>query len=149
MEPIVPIVKTSKPKTSAARGTSADLIAAVIAAAAAIVTFTYSVRFFLGFLENDTQIWGVLSAFLLCFGVGAFAYIPAALTSRIAWTSYKKGAAKNALRWTIVMLLPWCLLSCSLFFVSDMSKIYSLPTLITVALLCAWALISLRKIKTR
>ena len=147
MEPIVPIVKTSNPKTSAARGTLADLIAAIIAAAAAVVAFAYSARFFLGFLENDTHVWGVLSAFLLCFGVGAFAYVPAAITSRIAWKSYKKGAAKNALRWTILMLLPWCLLSCILFFVSDMSKFYSLPTLIIVSLLTAWSLISLRNIK--
>ena len=106
----------------------------------------YSSVFFIGFLENDTHIWGVASAFLLCFGVGAFAYVPAIITARIAWFAYKKGAAKTGLIWAIGLLTPWIILAIVLTFISDMPKIYSLPILITVVLLTAWALISLQKL---
>lgn len=147
MEPIVPIVKPSTPTPSPARGSVADLIACILAAVAGLVSLGYAVLFFTRFLENDTHIWGVVSAFLLCFGVGAFAYVPAAITSRIAWKAYKKGAKKRALLWTVFLLLPWTLLAIILTFISDMPKIYSLPLVITAALLTAWSLISLRKIE--
>lgn len=149
MEPIIPIIETVHQKRSPARGTLADVIATVLASMAAITAFIYSTVFFLGFLENDTHIWGIISAFLLCVGVGAFAYIPATLTGLIAWKAYKKGAAKKPLLWVILLLLPWVCLSLALFFVSDMAVIYSAPILITVIILTAWAVISLRHIKTR
>lgn len=144
MEPIVPIAEKSKPASGPARGTLADLIASVIAGAAAIVAFGFSVLFFSRFLENDTHLWGILSAFLLCFGVGAFGYVPAALTSLIAWKAHKNGATKRGLFWAIFFLLPWLALAFVLTFISDMPKLYSLPILITVLLLTVWALISLR-----
>jgi len=149
MEPIVPIVKTAKPALTAARGTWADLIASIIAAIAALLAFGYSALFFSRFLENDTHLWGILSAFLLCFGVGAFAYIPSGLTSLIAWRSYKNGATQRGLITSIVVILPWIVLSAALLFVSDLPRLYSLPILITVALLTAWSLISLRNFKAR
>ncbi|WP_026941120.1 hypothetical protein [Hellea balneolensis] len=149
MEPIAPIIETAHQQRSPARGTLADAIATVLASMAAITVFIYSTVFFFSFLENDTHIWGILSAFLLCFGVGAFAYIPATLTGLIAWKAYKKGAEKKPLLWAILLLLPWICLSLALFFVSDMAVIYSAPTLITVTLLTAWALISLRNLHKR
>lgn len=148
MEPIVPIIETAYQQRSPARGTLADVIATVLASMAAITAFIYSTVFFLGFLENDTHVWGIISAFLLCFGIGAFAYIPATLTSLIAWRAYKKGAVKEPLLWVILLLLPWLCLSLALFFVSDMAVIYSAPILAIVIILTAWALISLRNIKT-
>jgi len=146
MDPIVPIVET-KPIISQVRGTLADVIACGIAALTALAAFGYSALFFSRFLENDTHLWGIVSAFLLCFGVGAFAYIPATLTSLIAWKSYRDGATQRGLAITLILLFPWIVLSLALVFVSDMPKIYSLPVLIAVLLLSAWALISLRKIK--
>ena len=144
MEPVIPIVKKAKPASGPiARGTLADLIASLLAAAAALIAFGYSACFFSRFLENDTHLWGVLSAFLLCFGVGAFAYVPAGLTSIIAWRSHKHGAAKPGLYITIIAALPWLILSSALVFVSDLPKVYSLPIFITVLILTAWALITL------
>lgn len=150
MEPIVPIVKKAKPASAPiARGTLADLIASLLAAAAALIAFGYSALFFSRFLENDTHPWGVLSAFLLCFGVGAFAYVPAGLTSLIAWRSHKHGATKRGLYITIIAVLPWLILSTALVFVSDLPKVYGLPILITVLILTAWALITLRNQSSR
>jgi len=146
MEPIVPIIE-SKPAASLARGTLADLTACIIAALTTFTALAYSALFFSRFLENDTHIWGVVSAFLLCFGVGAFGYIPAGITSMIAWKAYRNGATQRSLIVVIILLMPWIILSLTLLLVSDMSKIYSLPIVITVLLLTAWALISLRKFK--
>jgi len=148
MEPIVPIVET-KPAASPARGSLADLIACLLAALAAVTAFAYSAIFFSRFLENDTHPWGIQSAFLLCFGVGGFAYIPAAIISLIAWQSHKKGAVIRALLWALILLIPWLILALILTFISDMPKIYSLPILITVILLTSWVLISLQKSKSR
>ena len=145
MEPIVPIVEP-KPIATPSRGTTADLIACIIAGLASLVAFGYSVLFFSRFLENDTHIWGIVSAFLLCFGVGAFGYIPAGITSRIAWKTYKGGAMQRGLIITVILVMPWIVLSLALVFVSDIPRIYSLPILITVILLVAWALISLRNL---
>lgn len=147
MEPIVPIAENKTSSRQASRGTLADLIACGISATAGLIAAGYSALFFVRFLENDTHFWGVASAFILCFGVGAFAYIPAAINGLIAWKAYKNGAAQKALFWSIALLLPWCAFALALTFVSDMPKIYSLPILITVLLLMAWALISLRKLK--
>lgn len=146
MEPIVPIEKTTKPAPTSARGTLADLIACGLAAIAAFVALAYSALFFSRFLENDTHLWGVLSAFLLCFGIGAFGYVPAGITSLIAWRAHKHGAQKTGLIWVLGGLAPWGVLAFTLTFISDMPKLYSLPILITVLLLIAWTLISLRKI---
>lgn len=150
MEPIVPIIKPAKPAATApARGTLADLIVAILAAAAALIALGYSILFFSRFLENDTHPWGIFSAFLLCFGVGAFAYIPAGLTSLIAWQSHKNGATRRGLLASIIIVLPWLILSPVLVFVSDLPKKYSLSILITVIILTAWALISLRNFHKR
>lgn len=148
MEPIVPIAETKSSPRHAARGTLADLIACVISAVAGLIAAGYSALFFVRFLENDTHFWGVASAFILCFGVGAFAYIPALINGLIAWKAYKNGAAQKALLWSIALLLPWCALAFALTFISDMPKIYSLPIFLTALLLMAWALISLRKLKS-
>jgi len=148
MEPIIPIVKP-KPAAMPARGTLADLMACVIAGLATLIAFTYSALFFSRFLENDTHIWGIISAFLLCFGIGAFGYVPAGITSRIAWKAYRGGAARRGLAVTLILLIPWVILSLVLLLVSDMFKIYSIPIVITVTLLVAWTLISLQKIKAQ
>ncbi len=145
MEPIVPI----HPKLQAIkRGTPADLLAAILAALAALAALGYSLYYFTRFLENDAHLWGIVSAFLLCFGLGAFAYIPAAIISRMAYKSHKAGASRKSLIWAIILLAPWICLSLALVFISDLPKLYSLPILATTALLTAWAAISLSRLKS-
>lgn len=141
MEPIIPITET-KSTPSPVRGTLADLIACIIGAAASVIALAYSALFFSRFLENDTHLWGVVSAFLLCFGVGAFGYVPAGITSRIAYKAYKSGVNSRGLIFAIILLLPWLFLSIALVMVSDMSKFYSLPIFIIVNLLAVWAFVS-------
>jgi len=145
MEPIVPI-QAFKPKP-ARRGTPADLIASALAALSTLTALGYSLYYFIRFLENDSHIWGIISAFLLCFGVGAFGYIPAAIISRMAWRAHQNGAARKALIWALILLLPWLGLSLILVFMSAMPLPYSLPILIMVLLLTLWAGLSLSRLK--
>jgi len=123
-------------------GTLADLVASILSGLVAIVSLGYSILFFTRFLENDTHLWGIISAFILCFGVGAFAYIPAGITSVIAWRAYKTGASKTRCLWALFFVLPWFMLSLCLVFISDLSKIYAILICVTAALLLAWAVIS-------
>jgi len=145
MEPITPITETAQ--KDPIRGTLADMIAAGLSALAALVALGYSIVFFTRFLENDTHIWGIISAFLLCFGVGAFAYGPAAIIARLGWNAHKHGANRRGLIWVLVLLLPWVVFSLLLLFVSDMPRLYSLPILILTALLMIWATVSLLRLK--
>ena len=143
MEPIVPINDT-KP-IFARRGTPADLIAAILAGLAAISALGYSLYYFTRFLENDSQFWGTVSAFLLCFGVGALGFIPAAFISRIAWRAHKNGATRKGLLWAMVLLVPWLGLSLILVFISALPLLYSLLILAISALLTVWAGLSLHR----
>lgn len=145
MTPIVPI---HDPKPKAARlGAPADLVAAVLAGLSALIAFGYSAVFFTRFLENDAHLWGIVSAFLLCFGVGALAYIPAGIISRIALRAHKIGAGRKGLIWALILLLPWICLSLALVLISGLPKFYSLSILAIAALLTAWAAISLSRLK--
>ena len=124
------------------RGTLADLLASLLSGMAGVVALGYSLLFFTRFLENDTHLWGIISAFILCFGLGAFGYIPAAWNSLIAYKMYKRGSNMKSLMLSLVLSVPWFLLSLVLLFVSDLPKIYALPVFITSALLLGWALIT-------
>ena len=146
MERIVPIYDNSEtpPDKIPVGGTLADLIVCILSALAGVIALGYSCLFFLRFLENDTHLWGVLSAFIFCFGVGAFAYVPAALMSLIGWRAHKKGRIGRDLMWALTLTLPWLLLSIILVFVSDLQKIYSVPLLILTVILLIWTVMSLR-----
>lgn len=146
MERIVPIYENTETpsKTKQVRGTLADLLICILAALSGLSALGYACLFFIRFLENDTHFWGVLSAFVLCFGVGAFAYIPAAFMSFIGWRAHKRGRITRDLIWALGLTLPWLLLSIIMVIVSDLQKIYSLPILAVVVLFVAWTVISLR-----
>ncbi len=144
MEPIIPI-SGSAPEKSPRQGTAADLVAAYISGAAALAAFGGSVYAFWRFLENDTQIWGTLSAFILCFGIGALAYIPAAIIGRIAVRAHRSGTSRRRLIGVLALLFPWLVLSLLCLILSPLPKIYSAASLIITALLGFWASYSLYK----
>lgn len=147
MERIVPIYEDTRqaPEEPMVGGRLADILVCLLAALAGVTALGYSLLFFARFLENDTHFWGVLSAFILCFGVGAFAYIPAALMALIGWRAYKRGRIVRDLIWALSLILPWILLSAIMVFVSDLQKIYSVPVLTLTVLLLVWSVISLRQ----
>ena len=144
---ITPIYSEQKPSSKkaviSAKGTLADLVAGILSIVLGAAALGYSILFFTRFLENDSHLWGVISAFILCFGVGAFAYIPAALTSWIAIRAYKNRSNRKELYLALFLIVPWVLLSLILVFISDLKNIYAVPALISVTLLLLWAVISL------
>jgi len=153
MERIVPIYDDvyeplSRDEIPAARGTLADLLASMISALASLTALGYSILFFTRFLENDSHLWGIIAAFILCFGVGAFGFVPAGFNALIAFRAYKNGAKVKELLWALGLILPWACLSAVLVFISDLPKIYALVVFVTAILLLAWAVISLLKART-
>ena len=143
MERIVPIYDAKENvEKSVYRGTFADLLAGIISALVAVIAFGYSVLFFTRFLENDSHLWGIISAFILCFGVGAFGFVPAGLNAIIALKAYKQGTNVKHMIWALLLIVPWFLLSLILVFISDLPKIYAIPVFLTATLLLFWALVS-------
>jgi len=148
MDSIIPIYQDVKPTAKAPpRGTLADLLASIIAALAGATALGYSVLFFTRFLENDTHLWGIISAFILCFGVGAFGFVPAALTAFIGFRAHKKGTVFKETLWALFLILPWLGLSFILVFISDLAKIYAISLFATTALLTIWAGISILRLR--
>lgn len=143
MERIVPIYDAKENvEKSVYRGTLADLLAGIISALVAVIAFGYSVLFFTRFLENDSHLWGIISAFILCFGVGAFGFVPAGLNAIIAVKAFKKGTNVKHMMWALMLILPWFLLSLILVFISDLPKTYAIPIFLTATLLLFWSIVS-------
>ena len=147
MDPIVPIEPDTKPRPERApRGARADQLAAYLAFASALLAFCSCAYLFARFLENDDHSWGSVSAFIFCFGGGAFAYIPAWLTGKIALKSYKDGPRKKAYQLALFLVVPWFLLALILLFFSPLATLYSLIIAFITLLLVSWASYSLYKI---
>lgn len=70
--------------------------------------------YFAGFAENDAQLGNLTSAFVLCFGIGALAYVPMFWISRIARHVRLKGPDRRAVLLTLALIIPWLILSLSL-----------------------------------
>lgn len=147
MDPIIPIEQPSSKPSQAlrARGARADQLAAYLAFASAFLALCVCAYFWARFLENDENNWGMVSAFFLCFGGGAFAYIPAWLTGKIAFKSYKEGADKKRYRLALCLIVPWAVLALTFVAFSAMALIYSLPILAITFMLVFWAGYSLYK----
>ena len=147
MDPIIPIEPEAKPRPELApRGSRADRLVAYLAFASALLAFCSSAYLFARFLENDDNSWGSLSAFLFCFGGGAFAYVPAWLTGKIALKSYKQGPRRKAYQLALFLVVPWFLLAFALLFFSPLAALYSLAIALITLVLIFWASYSLYKI---
>ena len=147
MDPIIPIEPEAKPRPKRSpRGSRADQLVAYLAFASALLAFCSSAYLFARFLENDDNSWGSLSAFLFCFGGGAFAYVPAWLTGKIALKSYKQGPRRKAYQLALFLVVPWFLLAFALLFFSPLAALYSLAIALITLVLIFWASYSLYKI---
>ena len=117
-----------------------DRIACIVATLTALVTFGLSAYFFYGFTQTDTGFWTLASSFALCFGIGSLAYVPAAISAKVALNSARGILDGNAYLLVLILTLPWLLLSCVFIFASALPKIYGIIALIISALLLIWAL---------
>ncbi len=131
------------PKRSLAR--DIDWFVCAVAALTALATFGLSAYFFYGFTQTDTGFWTLASSLALCFGVGSLAYVPAAISAKVALNSARGILDGSAYGLAVILSLPWLLLSCVFIFASALPKIYGIIALIISALLLVWALSRLVK----
>ncbi len=105
----------------------------------AIVSVIASGWAFIGFAENDTGFMHLLSAFLLCFGIGALAYGPLGLTAYFAKKAIYKPMPR--LRAIIVILLawPWLPFAFILAKVSQYGLFAGILAAFTAILIILWA----------
>jgi len=102
-----------------------------------------SLYFFMGFAENDSQPGVLLSAFLLCFGVGALGYVPMFWIATIAHKVRRNGASRSALILTLALIIPWVILAIVLLATGWPLALFGagLAALSTLILTWAWALV--------
>jgi hypothetical protein len=139
-EPITPPDK-EKDTRSKLRGLSLLIIGlTVLTGLAALAASLY---FFLGFAENDSQPGVLLSAFLLCFGVGALGYIPMFWIATIAYRVRRNGRSRSALILTLALIIPWVIFAIILLATGWPLALFGagLAALSTLILTWAWALV--------
>lgn len=118
MDEIRPIdpdpVSETPPLADAPKLAKSSFVVMILTALAGLTTLGLSGYYFAGFAENDAQFGTLSSAFLLCFGIGALAYIPMFWISRIARQIRLEGPSKRAVLYILALLVPWLILSLSL-----------------------------------
>lgn len=108
-----------------------------------LATLAASLYFFIGFAENDNQPGVLLSAFLLCFGVGALGYVPMFWIANIARKVRRGGPSRSALVLTLALIIPWVVFAIVLLATGWPLAIFGagLAGLSTLILTWAWALV--------
>ncbi len=120
-----------------------DRVAAIIAALALLLSIAGTVWFLAGFLENDTEFRASSSAFLLSMGLGAFAIIPSAVALRLSMGAWRRGFRRIDGLWTLVMMVPWTLLSIVVLSRAPLPGWVGWLALLLSTLLSLWAAASL------
>lgn len=87
--------------------------------------------YFLGFAENDQGVLHLLSAFALCFGIGALFYLPTFFIARKAHIFLRSGARPRQGRQIIAIILPWPVLA---FYFAQLGGPWALISAIIFAL---------------
>ncbi len=141
-ETLSPIAEPAKPRPPAPKGRLADLIAAGVSALSAVLACFTAVVFFAGFALNDTELGGLVSAFVFSALLGAFAIIPSIIIALIAARGYKYGLTRRAALWCVFLALPWVTLSLTVLIKTPLPAYMAAIALCLSSLMCLWALIS-------
>ena len=116
-----------------------DRVVAVLAALTALVVFGLAAYFFYGFMQTDQGFWTLASAFGLCFGVAALAYLPCSYLARSARQAAKGQAARKAFALSLLLMLPWVCVSLILIGFSALPKVYGFLALFLSLVFSIWA----------
>lgn len=106
---------------------------------AAIASLIAALWFFIGFLENDTGFWHVLSAFAMSMGMGALAFIPALWIARLARMTALQGARLSTAFLVILLAIPWSVLGGLLARLEGHWRVLGLSVMVLVAVINLWA----------
>ena len=126
-----------QPKRSLRR--DMDGLVCLLAALTALSLFGLSVYFFYGFTQTDQGFWTLASAFGLCFGVGALAYVPCGYVSRTAFNAARGRSARKSFALALLLILPWVCVSLVFIGWSALPKVYGVLALVLSLVFCAWA----------
>ena len=115
VRPIYPDrIDETPPLANAPKLAKSSFVVMVLTAVTALIAFGICAYYFAGFAENDAGLGTLTSAFLLCFGAGALAYVPMFWISAIARQVRLKGPSKRAVLYILALMVPWLMLSLSL-----------------------------------
>lgn len=117
-------------------------LSAILAIAAVIAS---AIGFF-GFAENDTGVWHLVTAFLLCFGIGALAYLPLAIIFILAKRAIWIPLTRTSAILVACLVLPWLPFAYYLNRIGEPMTFFSVGIVVTVLFILGWALRFLRQI---
>lgn len=116
-----------------------------VCGSAALISLVASLWFFIGFLENDTGLWHVLSAFFMSMGIGALAFVPALWVSRLARLTVEHGAQARTGFLVILLAMPWGGVGSLLLRLSGIWYVLGLAILALVTLINIWAFVTIMR----
>jgi len=99
---------------------------------------------FAGYVENDKGFMHLLSAFGLCFGIGALVYIPFGLIANYAKNAIHKPLPRYRSVIVLLLVLPWFPLAFYLFRLGGGLRIFSILALACAVYISLWAIRFLR-----
>ncbi len=106
----------------------------------AVVSLGISAFAFAGFAENDTGAVHLLSAFAICFGAGALAYIPLAIIAFYARRAIHKPLPRYRAVITLLLVLPWFVLSYNLLRYAPKMQVFAGISILSALFITFWAL---------
>ena len=134
-------LEASKPQF---RGDFYSRFICVVSASLIVLSLIMSAVAFAGFAENDFNLPHLISAFLLCFGVGALAYGPLTLIFYYAKQAITAPMPKFRVFVVIALILPWFVLGFYLARLQDWVAAGGIVGIVTSLLIGVWALRYLR-----
>jgi len=96
----------AKPVTARSNARVGSFLLSWLAIFVGVACVIISGYMFYRFAENDVGFKVLLSAFALCFGVGALAYIPLFLIAKLIRAGRMR-PAKGQVFWTLALSVPW------------------------------------------
>ena len=117
-------------------------ILALILAIGAVIASSVA---FAGFAENDTGFGHLVSAFLLCFGIGGLAYIPLSLIAFYGRRAMHTPLPKFRAIVVLLLTLPWFPLGFFLFRAAPSLRIATIIGVLAALFITIWALRFLRR----
>ena len=118
-----------------------------LAIVAGILSLIYCGYLWAGFMENDTGILHLLSAFALCFGAGALAYGPLFVIAYWAHRSAQVGPKKSWTLLTIFLVLPWMIIGAMVMPIGGIWPLIGVGILLFCLFLLFWTALSFHRLK--
>jgi len=142
-EPVISVTRRPETVHPIRKGRPIDLFAAILAAFAGFAAIIMAGIFFWGFAENDTRLPGLFSALALSILLASFAIIPAFYIARLAYKGWKEGLCDKSAWKTLLLSLPWIVLSIIFIRHTPIPLLLSWLILVLASSLFLWAATSL------